>query len=53
MIWSSIQTEDMDKELSSAQRTFLKDVAGQEKRFKSLKNETITHAAEIFEIQKE
>ena len=43
----------MEKELSSAQKTFLKDVAGQEKRLRSLKNETVTHAAEISELQKE
>jgi cell division protein FtsB len=43
----------MEKELSPNQKTFLKDVAGQEKRLRSLKNETITHAAEISELQKE
>lgn len=43
----------MDKGLSSAQRSFLKDVTEQEKRLKSLKNDTITYAAEISGLQEE
>lgn len=45
--------EEMDKSLSTAQKSLLKSVCEQEKRLKSFKNDTIVHAVEILRLQEE
>ena len=48
-----ISGSEMDRSLSTAQKSLLKTVGDQEKRLKNYKNDTITHAAEILGLQEE